>query len=281
LENTLLAESPARARVEHARALELYERIGDIRGQGRAHVNMGIAAQFEARFDEGADAFGRAISVAKAAGMPDIWGLAALNLGVSFQQRGDYDRARERLGEALGLFATVKQAEYQLVALYNMAHVERELALWDSAAGLYEATTSLAQRIGQSDIEIGATAGGGLCQLELGRLDLARAALSEVRARMELRPEWFQGREIAEALRIRLDTVDDRREDALRLFETAVALAEAADFYTAAWLAVECAPALFAFDRSRVLRQIDRFATKVRQLSNPEMTRRYEVLMSA
>ena len=42
-----------------------------------------------------------------------------------------------------------------------MAHVERELGLWESAAELYDATTPLAQRIGQSDIEIGASAGSG------------------------------------------------------------------------------------------------------------------------
>ncbi|MEO7084693.1 MAG: hypothetical protein ABI442_10160, partial [Gemmatimonadaceae bacterium] len=279
LGNTLLAESPARAEVEHARALELYERIGDIRGQARAHINMGIAARFEARIDEASNAFDRAISVAKAAGMPDMWGLAALNLGVAFQQRGEYDRARDRLGEALGLFAAAKQGESQLVALYNMAHVERELGLWDSAAGLYEATTPLAQRIGQSDIEIGATAGGGLCRLELQRFDLAHAALAEVRARLAVRPDWFQGREIAEALGIRVDAADGKGDEALSRFEIAVALAEAADLYSAAWLAVECAPALFPFDRPRAFRQIDRFAARVKQLANPELTRRYESLI--
>jgi hypothetical protein len=51
--------------------------------------------------------------------MPDLWGAAALNLGVLLQRCGDYDRARELFAEALGLFATVKQSEYQLGALYN------------------------------------------------------------------------------------------------------------------------------------------------------------------
>ena len=99
------------------------------------------------------------------------WGLAALNLGVLSQRCGDYDRARELFAEALGLFAAVKHSEYQLAALFNMAHVERELGLWESAAELYEATIPLAQRIGQADIEIGAIAGAGLCALELGRID--------------------------------------------------------------------------------------------------------------
>jgi hypothetical protein len=98
---------------------------------------------------------------------------------------------------------------------------------------------------------------------------------------MELRPDWFQGREIAEALRIRLDAADGKHNAALSRFEMAVSLAEAADFYTAAWLAVECAPTLLSFDKARVLRQIDRFAGRMRELANPELTSRYEVLISA
>jgi len=59
--------------------------------------------------------------------MPDLWGLAAMNHGVLAQKCGDYDKARELFSEALALFAAVKHSEYQLAALFNMAHVEREL----------------------------------------------------------------------------------------------------------------------------------------------------------
>ena len=47
-----------------------------------------------------------------------------------------------------------------------------------------------------------------LLALELGRLGEARGALEDVRKRMESRPDWFQGREIAEALTIRIDALD-------------------------------------------------------------------------
>ena len=280
LGNTLVSEAPARAGTVYARALALYEAIGDVRGQGRTYGNIGIAAQFEAHLDQASQAFARAIAVARAAGMPDIWGLAALNLGVLSQKCGEYDRARELFGEALALFAAVKHSEYQLAALYNMAHVERELGLWESASELYDATTPLAQRIGQSDIEIGAVAGAGLCFLELGRLEEARSALSEVRQRMESRPDWFQGREIAEALTIRVDALDGRSEEALARFEHAVSLAEGADLYNAAWLTTACADALATFDRERLVRTIGRYSVRVKELGYPEMTRRYDALAS-
>ena len=278
LGGTLVAEAPARAYAAYARALELYESSGDVRGQGRVHGNMGVAAQFEARLDQASQSFAKSMAVSRAAGMPDLWGMAALNLGVLSQKCGDYDRARELLAEALGLFAAVKHSEYQLYALYNMAHVERELGLWESAAELYDATTPLAQRIGQSDIEIGAGAGGGLCLLELGRLNAARGALADVQARMETRPDWFQGREIAEALAIRIDAADGKFETAISQLERAVALAEGADVYNAAWLTVACAEALIGYDRARVGACIERYRDRVRQLGYPEMTKRYEAL---
>jgi tetratricopeptide (TPR) repeat protein len=280
LGGTLVAEAPARAHAAYARALELYEATGDVRGQGRVHGNMGVAAQFEARLDQASQSFTKSIAVARAAGMPDIWGLAAMNLGVLSQKCGDYDRARELFAEALGLFAAVKHSEYQLGALYNMAHVERELGLWESAAELYDATTPLAQRIGQSDIEIGASAGAGLCLLELGRLNAARGALADVQSRMEARPDWFQGREIAAALAVRIDAADGEYEKALSHLERSVALAETADLYNAAWLTVACAEALFDFDRERVQACINRYSDRVRQLGYPEMTRRYEALVA-
>jgi len=278
LGTSMLSESPSRAYAIYGHALQLYESIGDVRGQARTYGNLGIAAQFESRLDEASQAYTRAIAVARSGGMPDLWGVAALNLGVLSQKCGDYDRARELFGEALALFAAVKHSEYQLGALYNMAHVERELGLWEAAAELYEACTPLAQRIGQSDIEIGATAGAGYCFLEMGRLDAAKKASSEVAARIENRSEWFQGREIAEALAIRIDALDGRPSDALARFERAIALAESADLYNAAWLTALCAESLLQFDPNRVKLSIRRYTDRVRGLGYPEMTRRYEAL---
>ncbi len=256
----------------------MFEAVGDVRGMARCYGNMGIAAQFEARLDDAKQAFGRGISVARAAGMPDLWGVGAVNLGVLLQKCGEYDRARELFGEALALFAAVKHSEYQLASLYNMAHVERELGLWESAAELYEATIPLAQRIGQSDIEIGAMAGAGLCYLELERMDGVRRAVAEVSERMKSRPDWFQGREIVEALSIRLSALDGRRDEAIDMFKRSVVLAESSDLYIAAWLTAACAESLVEFDRETVRAAIDRYSDRVKKLGYDEMIRRYDVL---
>ena len=54
-------ESPSRAYAAYARAVRIFEDVGDVRGQARSYGNLGIAAQFEARLDEAAEAYGRAI----------------------------------------------------------------------------------------------------------------------------------------------------------------------------------------------------------------------------
>ena len=279
LGTTTLSGTPGRAYAAYSRALEIFENLGDIRGQARCYGNLGIAAQFEARLDEAAHAFDRAINVARAGGMRDLWGVAAVNLGVLSQKCGDYDRARELFGEALALFAAVKHSEFQLAALYNMAHVERELGLWESAAELYEATNPLAQRIGQSDIEIGALAGIGICFLELGRVEGARRTLEALEVRMGSRPDWFQNRELVEAFFVRMAVREGAREKALERFASAVRLAESSDLYCAAWLTASCADDLLELDSEGVKSSIRRYSERVRELGYAEMTRRYDALI--
>ncbi len=277
--NSMLSDAPTRAHPILRRALELYESAGDVRGQARSYMNIGIAAQFESRLEEASQAYGRALSVARAGGMPDVWGLAALNLGVLSQKRGDYDHARELFAEALGLFAAVKHSEYQLGALFNMADVDRETGAWESAAQLYDATIPLAQRIGQADIEIGAMAGAGLCALELGHLREAEAAASSVADRVRNRAEWFQGREVVEALAIRMEAQAGNHAAAFERLSAAVALAETADVYTAAWIIAAVAGGMVDANGEILTGFVNRYADRVKKLGYAEMTRRFEELL--
>jgi tetratricopeptide (TPR) repeat protein len=277
--NSMISDAPARAHPILSRALELYESAGDVRGQARSYMNMGVAAQFESRLEEASQAYSRALTVARAGGMPDVWGLAALNLGVLAQKRGDYDRARELFGEALGLFAAVKHSEFQLAALFNMAEVDRETGSWESAAQLYDATIPLAQRIGQADIEIGAMAGAGLCALELGRVSEARGAAAAVAERIRDRSEWFQGREVVEALAIRIAALEGDHSAALERLSAAVALAETADVYTAAWLIAAVAGVVVDPSGDTFARFVNRYADRVKKLGYAEMTRRFDALL--
>ncbi len=278
LATTVYQDSPSRAREIYMRALALFERTGDVRGQARCHINLGAIALHGSSWDTAREEYGQAIALSRAAGMPDLWGTAALNLGVIAHRNGDYDRARELFGEALALFAAVKNSELQLYALYNMAHIEWESGAWESAAELYEATASLAQRIGADDVEIGAAAGVGLCLFELGRVEGGSGAYAEVEARMRNRSDWFQGREFAEALAVRYLLSKGEVDEAVRRFEVAVPLAEGMDLYSAAWLTSVCGRALAPAAGVRLRDWVDRYASRVESLGYVEMTRQLRAL---
>jgi hypothetical protein len=96
---------------------------------------------------------------------------------------------------------------------------------------------------------------------------------------MHARPDWFQGRELAEALRVRVAAVDSMTE-AVSMFYRALALAETTDFYGAAWLIAECADILDAHDRALLRSSVNRFAPQVQSQGYHGMSRRYSELLA-
>lgn len=275
------AQNPVeRARMLHRRALDLFRATGDIRGQASALNNLGIVAGQESRWEEARDALAHSIALSRSVGAPDLWASADANLGLMNQMTGDYDRARELLGEALALFAANKNTHGQLVSLYNLAHVERESEGYAAAAELYEATMSLARRIGSNEVEVGAAAAAGLCYLELDRIETARSFAADVEAAMRTRSGWFQGRELVEALRVRLSVHDGDLAGAVNAFKRAMPLADESDLYTAAWLTAACAPSLFEHEPKLVKEWIRRYADRVESLGYTQMSKRYLDLLA-
>ena len=232
------------ARLVFRRALGLYEGIGDLRGQARCHNNLGISHQLRGEWSEAQAELERAISAARGAGMREIWGLAALNSGVMALKRGDHERAGDRFGESLAIFSAMHDTERQLYAVYNLAHLERERPEHDAAMELYDVACAMARSIGLSDVEIGARAGYGLALLEQGKDVAARVASLEAAERMRERAEWFQGRELAEGLRIRMMVLDGKTAEARQRLVDAITLAGPADTYGACWLVAHCASVL-------------------------------------
>lgn len=272
-------EHPRHALEYYERALELYQAAGNVRGQANCHSNLGIVAHLEGRHDDARKELTIAISLARAAGMPDLSGTASVNLGVLMQKLGEYDRARELYDDALALCAGAKNSELQLYVLYNMANLDRERRDFSSGAQLYENCASLAQRIGQVDVELGALSGEGICLLEMGRIDDAKVPLAAIEDRLGGVTGWFQGRELVEALRIRIAASEGRSEDVVKLYEAGRALAErAADLSSAAWLTAMVADALHTADPAHLKAAMDKFSQAVDTLGYAELTQKFEEL---
>jgi diguanylate cyclase (GGDEF)-like protein len=277
---TVERDDPERAGEHYRRALPIFEDIGDVRGQARCHINLGNLAGWRSDWDAARRSYATAISLARAAAMPDQWGIAATNLAVVAHRGGDFDRARELLGEALALVAAVKNSELQLYALYNMAHIEWETQQWESGAELYEATASLAQRIGADDVEIGATAAVGLCRAAARDLDAARAANATVEERIRRRSDWFQGREFVEALAVTILVADGQIPEAIVRFEGALRTAEASDLYTAGWLTAVCGRSLFRHVPEVVRPLIELYSDSLREHGYTDISKQLTDLLT-
>jgi tetratricopeptide (TPR) repeat protein len=211
--------------------------------------------------------------------MPDIAGVAALNLATQIQKSGDYARARELFADSLTSFSDVRNSAFQVAALFNMAHCEREQGFWQASLELYSTASSLAERIGLGDVEIGSIAGAGLCYLELGQPEQGQEAAAEVKARLARRPEWFQNREVAEALVILIDARNGVVDAAFDRFEWTLRTADLGDPYTAVWLTLVCAPDLKRLDPDRARTAIEQYFQVAKSLGFPELTRRFNGLL--
>jgi tetratricopeptide (TPR) repeat protein len=264
----------------YQRALDLYRGVFNLRGQARCHNNLGIVYQRRGEWKNAQIELESAIAVARTAGMREVWGMSALNIGVMSLKRGDLDTASDRFGEALALFGSMKNTERQLYTVYNLAHLERERGDLEAATELYDVSVAMAKVIGQSDVEIGGRAGYGLALLDQGKDVAARVASLESAERLRGRADWFQGRELSEALRIRILLHDGKTADAQRRLDEALALAKGSDSYGGAWLAAVCSQAFLIADAPHARAVSAGYVDSARSVGYAPIVRRLEMILA-
>ncbi len=263
------------------RALGLFRTVGDRCGEARCYINIGIIHQRAGEVPAAEAAYDRALEAANSAHAVDLAGLASLNLGVLYLRRGQMELASERYDDALSRFTESSNESHRLATLYNMAHLARESEDWSTASSLYDQVVAVAARIGQPDVELGARAGQALAALAVGARSVAEDAMRWIRTNVEPRPEWwFQGRDLVDALRIRLAAERGDDAHALRLLHEAVAIAGRYDPYVAAYLVAECAPSLRR-STDALLQLIDQISPEVEALGFAGVAERLAVLRIA
>jgi diguanylate cyclase (GGDEF)-like protein len=262
----------------YVRALALFRTVGDLVGEARCHINMGLIQQRNGELMAAEAAYDDALKAANHAKAVDLAGTAALNLGVLHMQRGQLDNASERFEQAHELFAKASNEAHRLVTLYNMANLARESEDWSTAATLYEQVMSVAARIGQPDVELGARAGQALASLAIGSRSVAEEAMRWIRTNVEPRPDWwFQGRDLVDSLRIRLAAERGDDAHAMRLLTEAVGIAGKYDPYAAVYLVAECGPSLRRSGEA-LLTLIDNIMPEVEAQGFAGVARRLSVL---
>lgn len=244
LGSVLLASSPASAVPHYRRALDLFVRLGDRSGQLRCHINIGTACDRAGNHPAAEVSYLTALEIGTELRSADLSGAASLNLGVLLLKTGRLDTARTRFNEALAQFASIGHDPYRLASLYNLAHLARAENDAAGALELYDACVLLARTVGHHEIEIGATAGAGLAELDLHSTRGAIVHRDRAHALVGAREDWFQGRELLEALNIRLAIHERSLGDARRTLVDRLPEVEAYDAYAAMWLGAECAQLL-------------------------------------
>ena len=263
------------------RALSLFHTTGDRGGEARCYINIGTICQTSGDVVAAEVAFDRALEASERANALDLAGQASLHLGTLSLRRGQLDAAGQWYRKALERFTESSNDRQRLATLYNMAHLAREADDWSNASSLYEQVVTIASRIGQPDTELGARAGQALAALAVGARSVAEDAMRWIRTNIEPRPEWwFQGRDLVDALRIRLAAERGEDAHALRLLHDAVAIAGRYDPYVAAFLVAECAPSLRR-STDALITLIDQISPDVEALGFTVVAERLSVLRVA
>jgi tetratricopeptide (TPR) repeat protein len=275
---SLLLSDPARARDLLVRALEIVLPLSDALRRARILGNLGILEFMQNRWKEARSRLTAAATFSRTAGLTENWGRASLNLGALAIRTGNFTEASAALGEALRLCAEAQNSELQVIATYNLANLARDTGNYRHAGDTYELALELAERIGQAEIQLGALAGMALCRLSEGRVDDAIRLHELLKPRVAEQLDWFQGRELVEALGIRLAMREDRGE-AAHLFTRAVALADTRDIYGALWLTAEIGPELREIAPEAVDSAVERYARRSEVAGNPRMSEKFGVLM--
>jgi len=224
-------------------ALALFLRLADRHGQTRCWLATGEAHAGAGRLSGAREALEQALDTARQAHAPDLAAIATFALGTLDYKAGSLGVARARLDDALRLFTTVRDEPKRLAVLLVSGHVARDDGRIADAASAFETTAARAAELDDEAAEVAARASVGLAALDQGDADTAEACLRRVDELLAIGtiPPWFAGRELADALAVRVAVRLGHTGLATERFERGLSAAEPNDAFAAARLAAECA----------------------------------------
>ena len=130
-----------------AKALELYEDLGDLVGQGGVLNNLGMTAYWAGRWNEALDLYRRALAAWEQAGDTRSVSTATFNIGEILSAQGRLDEAEpllreaERSSRATGGAADIAESMMETALLdARRGNVERALAKLEEARRLHESS---------------------------------------------------------------------------------------------------------------------------------------------
>jgi diguanylate cyclase (GGDEF)-like protein/putative nucleotidyltransferase with HDIG domain len=227
-------------------ALALFIRLGDKHGQTRCWLATGDVHAGTGRLAAAREALEVALDTARQAHAPDLAAIATFGLGTLDYKAGALGRSRDRLDEALRLFTSVRDEAKRVAVLLTSGHVARDDGRLVDALSAYDAAAARATELDDEANVAAAHAGAGLALLDGDDAANAEQRLrqaEEVLSGGTVAP-WFSGRELIDALAIRLAALAGHAGLAADGFARALALAEPNDSFAAVRLVAESATTL-------------------------------------
>ncbi len=117
----------------HQEALELYERIGDLRGASYSLISLGALATQVNQLPDAIDYMERGLKLSEKIGDQIGQARALNNLGDVYAQLGDYERSLPNLVFAYEIFERINHRHGRVVSLANLQDVYQRLGRFDQA----------------------------------------------------------------------------------------------------------------------------------------------------
>jgi tetratricopeptide (TPR) repeat protein/transcriptional regulator with XRE-family HTH domain len=148
--------------------------------RARAYSVLGITARLRGDREEAAQWLDRAVTAARASGLPQAAGRALFNLGAIAYEGGNVSRAELLYEEALAEARTIADGYSAARVLHALALIQENRGATERALELFEESCALKQRIGDLDGVANSEHGRALVQLHLGQVAEARTTISAV-----------------------------------------------------------------------------------------------------
>jgi tetratricopeptide (TPR) repeat protein len=133
--------------------LALEQELGNVRGAGRAHINIGIAHYRLGRFPDARTSFRQALTLLGEIGTPYDRAASLINLAATHIALGEHADAIAAATTVLAQVADLDNPHIQAVALYNLGHAQLHLGDTDTALENLEHSKTISCRIGATEIE--------------------------------------------------------------------------------------------------------------------------------
>jgi diguanylate cyclase (GGDEF)-like protein/putative nucleotidyltransferase with HDIG domain len=260
-------ESPTAGIALIREAQERLSEAGDLRGASRAALALGDALLRSASSQAADEALTTALERARHTRNAPVAAAASRSLGELRARQGKFDEALQWLGDAERLFTTMADAPDRARTLFATGMVHRMRGDRSEAFTLFDTAARHGKDLDLAWLEMAASAGAALSNggpnAEGAKTRWAR--VSELIA--DARPDWwFPGRELVDALAVRMALASGHAGFAYELFQRSGRRYEAVDPYALLWLVAEAGSALESAGLRNASLARDNVARLARQL---------------